>query len=99
MSGQPAELGRITKLVRIPSDPSSENEFDGYGILRTKNGKDVFFIRSAVEKGEFAELEVGNEVLFSLEAGPFSRASHVWTFVADRSSNPSFTKTHPTYPT
>lgn len=77
MSGQPAELGRITKLVRMPSDQTSETELDGYGILRTQNGKDVFFVPSVVEEGGFAEFEVGDEVSFTLESGPFSRASRV----------------------
>lgn len=41
------------------------NEEEGFGFLRTINGRDIYFHENAVVNGGFARLEVGDEVRFS----------------------------------
>ena len=77
------QQGRVTKLVRVPPAPlspdgSPAHDFEGYGILRSSDGKDVFFVGIAVAPRDFARLETGTEVSFIMEPGPFLRAARVW---------------------
>lgn len=42
---------------------------EGYGIIETPDGRDVYFHRNSVVNGDFARMEVGNEVRFAEEMG------------------------------
>jgi ribosomal subunit interface protein len=42
---------------------------EGYGFLRTPDGREVYFHQNAVCNGDFADIEVGSEVAFVEEAG------------------------------
>lgn len=81
---QRVQNGRITKVVRVPvaSGGSNSDDLEGYGILRSELGTDVFFV-GAVAEQEFKDLEVGDSVCFTLEPGPFARASKVWVQAAE----------------
>ena len=82
MTTESDRQGLIAKIVRVPAASatggSHPNELDGYGIVRSTNGDDVFFV-SAAAADCFKDLQVGDSVVFSLEPGPFSRAARVWT--------------------
>ena len=83
MSDRQGQRGRITKIVRVPfasfasGEPDSEL-FSGYGILRSAQGKDVFFVGTVVVNRMFESLDIGDEVGFVLEPGPLLRAARVW---------------------
>ncbi|MCA9211983.1 MAG: hypothetical protein KDB27_02875 [Planctomycetales bacterium] len=88
MSVRHAQRGRITKIVRVPR--IGECPFDtgcpspeGYGIIRSTNGKDVYFVDAVVCEETFAQLYVGDEVWFTFEMGPLSPAASVWKVAAE----------------
>ena len=51
--------GRVTQL----------DENQDYGRLQTSEGRDIYFHRNSLVRGEFDELEVGSEVRYVEEAG------------------------------
>jgi len=55
----PQSLGKVTKL--FPEE--------GYGIITTPDGVDVYFHRHSVVEDAFSKLEVGSEVRFVLSMG------------------------------
>ena len=83
MNRQEPRRGSILKIVRVPHVSSPPNErsdakdYQGYGILRDVSGEKIFFVGSAVQGAEFAQLEPGFEVTYELEPGPLARASQV----------------------
>jgi ribosomal subunit interface protein len=56
---EPAPHARVSQL----------NPLEGYGFLRTPDGREVYFHRHAVLGGDFEHLQVGDEVVFVEEAG------------------------------
>ncbi len=52
-------IGKVARL--LPED--------GYGFLRTADGREVFFHEKSVLRGGFSHLHVGSEVRFAEEAG------------------------------
>jgi cold shock CspA family protein len=73
--------GLITRVVRVAltnNDDSHRCGCHGYGIIQGIEGRDVFFVDSALQNTSFSELESGQQVLYIMEAGPFGRASRVW---------------------
>jgi len=52
--------GKIMRLIRLR----------GFGFIRTENGEEVFFHRSALEGKNFDALEEGTSVEFNLTRGP-----------------------------
>ena len=52
--------GKIKRLIRER----------GFGFIVAEDGNEVFFHRSALEKGNFDALEEGASVEFNLEKGP-----------------------------
>jgi cold shock CspA family protein len=76
--------GIIKKIVRaslsIPGSPSVREHasgVEGYGIIRTLDGRDVFFIHTAVQGDRFQDLHEGLRVDFTLEEGPMGHATSV----------------------
>ena len=51
--------GQVTKL-----EPDQD-----YGRIQTPDGRDIYFHRNSVVRGDYGELEVGSEVRFEEEAG------------------------------
>jgi cold shock CspA family protein len=50
---------------------------EGYGIIRSLDGHDVFFVHTAVQGDRFQELHEGLRVDFTLEEGPMRHATSV----------------------
>lgn len=72
--------GTIKKVVKVAvGDAPKEGGCvgEGYGIIRSSDGRDVFFVNSVVQDGRFEELQQGQEVLFTIEDGPLGRAAVV----------------------
>ena len=42
----------------------------GFGFIKSEQGQDVFFHRSAIQSGDFDLLREGQEVTFDLEDSP-----------------------------
>ena len=81
--------GNIRKIVHVAAvpdchgpSPDSSAHAEGYGIIRGQDGKEVFFLDSAVTECEFRDLRTGQEVCFTLDSGPLRRAASV-TMLAD----------------
>jgi cold shock CspA family protein len=80
--------GKITKIVHVrfaANGAGAETNLhgcDGYGILQGADGRDVFFVDSALQDAQFSELENGQEVLYVIEASPLRRAARVWATTA-----------------
>lgn len=76
--------GRIKKLVRVrfavtePADETNLDRCDGYGILQDVDGRDVFFVDSALQDEPFVNLKVGQDAHYIVETGPLGRAAKVW---------------------
>lgn len=76
--------GIIKKIVRaslsVPG-PNAAPEYapakEGYGIIRTTEGREVFFVHSAVVGDRFNDLRQGLTVEFVLEEGPLGLATSV----------------------
>lgn len=87
MSDSRIRQGHVTKVVRLPSAAATMNgDLEGYGIVRSDDGRDVYFVDAVVVDGGFADLEIGDAVNFTLEPGPLARAIRVWP---STSSSPS----------
>jgi cold shock CspA family protein len=72
-------FGTIKKLILVaPREPNQPKE--GYGIILSQDGREVFFLHSAVADDGFEELQSGQTVGFSIEDGPLGRASAVVPF-------------------
>jgi cold shock CspA family protein len=54
-----APLGTVSRLEPV----------DGFGLLQTSDGREVYFHRNSVLNGAFSKLAVGSRVSFSEEAG------------------------------
>jgi cold shock CspA family protein len=54
-----APLGTVTRLEAV----------DGYGILETADGREIYFHRNSVLNDAFPKLEIGTRVTFSEEVG------------------------------
>ena len=76
--------GKITKVVHVrfaangAGKETNLADCDGYGILQGKDGRDIFFVDSALQDAQFSELEAGKEALYVIEMGPLHRAAKVW---------------------
>lgn len=79
-------IGSIKKVmylslapVTLPEtgDALSRRGSEGYGIIRTADGRNIFFLNTAVQQGCFSELLVGQRVRYTLEDGPLARAAKV----------------------
>lgn len=97
MNDQQVQQGRVTKIVRVPFASSSagashSDHVDGYGIIRSELGTEVFFVGAVVAEQTFVELEIGDTVCFELEPGPLSRASRVLVQPEIDNSQPSFVR-------
>lgn len=68
--------GVIQKLVRL-SPPAEAPGMGGYGIIRGVDGREVFFVHSAVQGVSIDELHTGQQVCFEMPDGPLSSASVV----------------------
>lgn len=83
--------GTLQKVVRVPSvhddNGLCSSDLEGYGIVRSSEGADVFFVDSAVSHGGFFELESGMDVGYVLEDGPLARAAEVWPQTGDNQSH------------
>ena len=73
--------GKITKLIHLaPEESCVGNERrskDGYGIIRGHDGRDIYFVNTAVKGCHFDDLAVGQVVEFTMEEGPLRRATSV----------------------
>lgn len=72
--------GRISKLVRVPIKSKWDDQqgtLHGYGILQSEDGRDVLFETDVIVDARFEDLEVGDQVIFDIEQGPFARAATV----------------------
>ena len=49
----------------------------GYGLIRSEDGRSVYFIDAVVQDGEFGDLGTGQRVEYALEEGPLAQASTV----------------------
>lgn len=81
--------GEVTKIIRVPfasaaADESPSRKVDGYGILRTEMGKDVFFEGTVVANGMFDSLSIGDQVIYKLQEGLLAHASRVWVQSVDQ---------------
>ena len=54
-----ASIGTVSQLEPV----------DGFGILRTTDGREIYFHKNSVLKGAFQKLKVGTRVTFSEEVG------------------------------
>ena len=72
-------LGTIKKLVRVASCSSREADLgsEGYGIIHGQDGRDIYFVHTAVHGCRFDELVSGQAVQYSVEEGPLGRAATV----------------------
>ena len=84
MEDDQVRVGTITKVVhlRFAANPRSDGTnldgSHGYGILQGSNGKDVFFVDSALQDAHFSDLQAGQEAHYVVEFGPLGRAEKVW---------------------
>jgi cold shock CspA family protein len=72
-------IGTIKKLVRVAPPTASVEQAgnDGYGIIRGQDGRDVYFVSSAVRGCRFDQLASGQDVRYTVEEGPLGRAATV----------------------
>ena len=81
-------MGTVKKLVLVsPNVAGQPNE--GYGIILANDGREVFFLHSAVADGRFEELQSGQSVGFRIEEGPLGRASLVVPHEKNAPAEPS----------
>ena len=65
--------GKITKVVHVrfaANGAGNETNLvgcDGYGILQGADGRDVFFVDSALQDAQFSDLEAGQDALYAIE--------------------------------
>jgi cold shock CspA family protein len=96
MAEDQVRTGRITRVVRISfaANDDSRGLYDchGYGIIQGDDGRDVFFVDSAVQNTSFSKIESGQHAEYVLEAGPLGRAVKVWLkrCLAERSGAEQF---------
>jgi cold shock CspA family protein len=75
--------GIIKKIVRaslpVPGAVANRERIasEGYGIIRTSDGREVYFLNAAVEDSRFEELHQGQTVKFELEEGSLGIATSV----------------------
>ena len=76
--------GKINKVVLIrfaarkSGNETNLGNCDGYGILQDADGREVFFVDSALQDADFADLQPGHHALYVMEVGPLARAAKVW---------------------
>lgn len=71
--------GTIKKLVKVEvaGNARAACETEGYGIIRSDEGQEIFFVNSVVEGARFEELRQGQRVTYTIEEGPLGRAAVV----------------------
>jgi len=76
------QSGRVTKIVRVTPAASKFNkerqDLEGYGIIRSKDNREAFFVAASLTEIAFAQLQTGTPVQFTLEPGPIAKALEVW---------------------
>ena len=81
MTIQPGKITRIVHVCFADNMTVSKTNLDnchGYAILQGADGREVFFVDSALQDANFTDLEIGCDVLYTLESGPLGRAARVW---------------------
>jgi cold shock CspA family protein len=76
--------GEIRKLMfTAPARPVQQgtsaliSNKQGYGLIRSQDGRSVYFIDAVVQNGKFGDLGTGQRVEYDLEDGPLAQASTV----------------------
>ena len=85
MSESQSRQGTIIKVVHVcidPNRPEMHVELEphprgGYGMLRGRNGEEVFFVDEVVVDKSFATLRVGQSVVYDVDEGPLATACKV----------------------
>ena len=76
--------GKINKIVHVrfaarkSGHETNLDNCDGYGILQSADGQEVFFVDTALQDAHFADLQPGRHALYVMETGPLARAAKVW---------------------
>jgi len=76
--------GKITRVVQVRfaarkgGNESNLDRCDGYGILQGDDGREVFFVDTALEDALFTDVQVGHHAWYVMETGPLARAAKVW---------------------
>jgi len=82
--------GKLVKLVHLSQQPHllntrlvNDHNDKGYGIIEDDNGREVFFPYEVVESRRgFDDLRRGQQLEYTLENGPYLRATLVRIAVA-----------------
>ena len=90
MAEDDIQFGKIMKVVHVrfaangSGDETNLDRCDGYGILQGIDGRDVFFVDTALQDARFSELEAGQEAQYVIEPGPLHRAAKIWVTTSIR---------------